>query len=261
MPVKGFLTMTDRRFLIGLSWMLLLLSACQGPDPIQPQPSADAGDFLPLETGRSWTWAVDSVVYDPVGSAQPVDTFYGWLREQVVDVFPSGGSQGFILHRSVRRDSTEPWTFPKAILVFPEEDRILWNEDNLTFVRLKDQLSEGLAWEGTALFDPLVQMPIYGELMQPFKGWSSEVLGLGDTLSVGADLWDDVLTVRHADSENLLERRFSTEAYQRGVGMVYRRMMILDTQCQGVPANCAGIPWELKAEKGYILQQRLISYE
>lgn len=258
---KGYRSMTDRGLLSGLFFLSILLAACEGTDPIVPDPSIEARIFLPLEEGRSWTWEVDSVIYDPVGSAQQVDTLSTFLQERVVDVFPSNGMIAYVIHRSMRRDSTEPWSFQKAILVIPEKGRIVWNEDNLPFVRMTDPLRRDLEWEGAALFDPLVQLPIYGELMQPFKGWASKVIGIGDTLELGADRWNDVLTIRHADSENLLERRFCLEAYQRGVGMVYRRMMILDTQCQGVPANCAGVPWEVKAEKGYILNQRLISYE
>lgn len=261
MRANGFPIMIERHIPRGLLLLCILLSACKGTDPIVPDTVVQAKDFLPLEEGRSWTWAVDSVIYDPIGSAQTVDTVHAFLKEEVVDVFPSNGMVGYILHRSMRRDSGEPWVFQKAILAFPEEGRILWSEDNLVFMRLLDPLRLDLQWNGTALFDPLVQMPIYGELMQPFKGWSSVVKGLGGSLGHGTGQWDDVLTISQADKENLLERRFCLEAYQRGVGMVYRRMMILDTQCKGFPANCDGVPWEMKAEKGYILDQRLISYE
>lgn len=242
-----------------LAWVLILLVACRGEDP-RPVMEEEARAYFPVQLGNSWVWSVDSVVYDPIGSARPIDTVHAYIQEQVVDSFLSGGSLGFVVHRSMRRDSSEAWIFQKAILVFPESDRILWNEDNLTFLRLKDPLKVGLEWEATALIDPLVQLPIYGELMQPFKEWSSLVQGLGDTLITNEAIWDDVLTLRQADYENLLERRFCLEVFQRGVGLVHRRMMILDTQCQGFPANCAGVPWEIKAEKGYILEQHLISY-
>jgi hypothetical protein len=69
-----------------------------------------------------------------------------------------------------------------------------------------------------------------------------------------------VLTVRHADNENLIERRFVEERYARTVGLVEKTVMILDTQCGGNLSNCIDLSWEQKAEKGFMLKMTVNNY-
>jgi hypothetical protein len=66
-----------------------------------------------------------------------------------------------------------------------------------------------------------------------------------------------VLTVREADSENLIELRRSRVKYAKGIGLVYRELWVLDTQCI---EQCDGKPWEEKAEKGFILSQTITAH-
>lgn len=238
----------------------LCIAGCRGEALFGPGDAEEGRDFFPFAPGRSWTWQVDSVIYDPVGINGPVDTIRAWIREVVVDSMSGPAGISYIVHRFARGDSLQPWTWSNAILVSPEDRRLLWNEGNLTFVRTLHPLYSGMDWQGTAFFDPLIQMPIYGETMQPFKSWSSRIMAKGEVYSHQGQVWTDVLRIRHADSENLIERRYCMERWQRAVGLVHRRMEILDTQCGGVPADCMGQPWPLKAEKGYILEQHLVEY-
>ena len=53
------------------------------------------------------------------------------------------------------------------------------------------------------------------------------------------------------------EFKLSEEKYAKGVGLIYRAMKILDTQCI---IDCQFLEWEDKAEKGYILTQQIIDY-
>jgi hypothetical protein len=245
-------------FLLLLS--LLALGGCRGEALFEPRDAEEGQEYFPFGPGRSWTWQVDSVIYDPVGLNGPVDTVRSWLREAVVDSISGPAGLSYVIHRFTRRDTLLPWVWTRSVLVSPESGRLLWNEDNLTFIKVLHPLYTGMSWQGTAFFDPLIQMPIFGETMQPFKSWSSRILAKGQPVTHHQKHWPDVLEIRHADSENLLERRYCLEQWQRGAGLVYRRMEILDTQCGGIPADCAGQPWALKAEKGYILEQHLIEH-
>lgn len=238
----------------------LFLTGCRGEALFEPGDAEEGRDYFPFAPGRAWTWQVDSVIFDPVGLNGPVDSVRSWMREVVVDSISGPAGLSYIVHRFTRGDTLQPWIWSKSILVSPEERRLLWNEDNLTFIRAMHPLYSGLNWQGTAFFDALIQIPIYGETMQPFKGWSSRIMAKGEVFSHQGQHWSDVLQIRHADSENLIERRYCLERWQRGVGLVHRRMEILDTQCGGVPADCIGQPWAQKAEKGYILEQHLIEY-
>ncbi len=242
-------------FLLGISIVFWHCTA----DPLFPPVEAEsAEDYFPLSLHRSWTYQVDSVIYDPLGSLNVIDTVHAYLHEVITDTFSIPSGLTYVLNQFTRTDTLLPWTFVKSIGISQENDRLLWQEDGRILIKLISLLYQGLSWNGTAFFDPLVFISIFGELMQPFKSWSFSILGQHEHHQVGPFDWDQVLRVQQADNENLIERRFSQEWYQKDVGLIFKRMLILDTQCGGQPANCAGIPWEEKAEKGYILTQTLI---
>lgn len=256
---------SERMVRSNLIFLFIVLLACLfcscTSDPFSPPLEVEDGmDYMPLSIGRSWTYQVDSVIYDPLGSVQTIDTVSAYIREVIADSFSTPAGLTYVLFRYSRREITDNWTLEKTIGVSAEPQRLLWQEEGRTLVKLVFPVYNGMSWDGTALFDPYVQIPIYGENMQPFKNWSFALLGKQEHHQVGPFDWHKVMRIQQADDENLIERRFSEEWYEQGVGLVFRRMMILDTQCGGNPGNCAGIPWEEKAEKGYILNQVLVAY-
>jgi hypothetical protein len=67
--------------------------------------------------------------------------------------------------------------------------------------------------------------------------------------------YNQVAIVSLADSENLIEYRWGREYYAKGIGLIYKELRVLDTQ--KIDPTTA---WEEKAEKGFIVKQRLLSY-
>ena len=113
-------------------------------------------------------------------------------------------------------------------------------------------------WNGNQLFsDENVIITVRGETLELFKNWTSSVIDNNVREVINNQTFDDVLIIHHADYENNIERRFVEEKYARNIGLISKTMFILDTQCNGNLANCLGIPWEDKAEKGFILHKRI----
>ena len=80
---------------------------------------------------------------------------------------------------------------------------------------------------------------------------------------VGDFSFDSTLIITEANYTDLIERRYSRAWYAKHVGLVQREQWILDSQyCAQTPtpADCQTRPWDLKAEKGYILRQVVIAY-
>jgi hypothetical protein len=99
--------------------------------------------------------------------------------------------------------------------------------------------------------------------MRPFINWGYEVDSIDIQAFVGPFSFDSTLLVTEADDSNIIEKRFSRARYAKHVGLVWREQWILDSQyCNQfpVPADCETLPWEQKAEKGYILRQTVISF-
>ncbi|MEL6142637.1 MAG: hypothetical protein AAFU67_13590 [Bacteroidota bacterium] len=68
-----------------------------------------------------------------------------------------------------------------------------------------------------------------------------------------------------SEVDNLIDFRLAYERYARGLGLVERFVDARHTQCQvccnGDTGSCLDLSWDNKAEKGFILHERLIRVE
>ncbi len=243
---------------------VLLWSACTRETE---QVNIDFGyEYFPLKVGRSWEYQVDSIIFDPAGSGTAIDSTRIWALETALDFFlDHAGDTIFRVERYERGDTGQVWQIRKVMALSRTAQQAQRTEDNLRFVKLGFPLSKHAAWNGARFIDPEQTVVVAGEILKMFNGWRSTVLEYGTAWNNGIMNFDDAVVVSHADSENLVEYRYVQEAYARGVGLVFAEQRILDTQCRVCCdsnfGQCAGIPWTVKAEKGFIVRQRLIRWE
>lgn len=228
--------------LLVLFAVLALAGGCRTvEDPFQ-LPTADDAPFYPLELGRFWEYRIDSVIFDRNADI-PVRALSRWAKEEVVDTFLDlQGHPWYRIERYERESDTLPWSLKLVVAATIRGSEALRLENDLTFVKLHFPLAPFKNWNGNKYFDPATVVYISGEPVEMFKGWQYQVV----------ESAPDWVSVRQADFENLLERRYSIEKYARDTGLVYRELEILDTQSVE-----EGIPWEEKAEKGFTLRQTL----
>ena len=67
---------------------------------------------------------------------------------------------------------------------------------------------------------------VRGETLEIFRNWESSIITIGTMETIGLETFDDVVTIHHANDENLIERRFVEEKYARTVGLVEKKVMI-----------------------------------
>lgn len=223
-------------------------------------------EYFPLDIGANWTYAVDSLVFDPGLSGTDTSRSQSFLREVIVDTLLSNtGTIQYRVEQSWRATDTADWQILKVLTLEREEQRALRTEDNLKFIKLTFPLKEGNSWDGNAFLDAQIKIAIAGEQLEFFKNWSYQVLSFEELIQLGSLSFADVVSVQNADDENLIERRYAFEQYARGIGLVYRALTVLDTQCEiccnSDFALCESLSWENKAEKGVIITQALIDYE
>jgi hypothetical protein len=258
---------SERRWLslLSLAFFLLLTAACE--ENREDIPEIDFKyDYYPLEIGRSWTYQVDSLTFDPAIGGTALDSFRTYLREVIVDTISSiNGNTIYRVEQFYRRHDSLPWNISKVLTMEQTERQALRTEDNLKFVKMPFPFRKGDRWDGNAFFDPFLFVEIRGELVQMFKEWDYRVIEANQESTIGGLTFEEVATFQNADTENKLERRFAQEKYARGIGLVYRALLIADTQCQVCCANdpdlCDTLSWRDKAEKGLIIRQELIQYE
>jgi len=242
-------------FFLLLVW---LLSSC-GNDVVE-EPIEFGYDYFPLEIGKYLVYNVDSITYD-IGAGDNVikRTNSIQVREEVADSFPD--NEGRILYRIdryERKDDNEEWRIKDVWTATVTDRQAERTEENLRFIKLVFPASENTnPWDGNKYIDENTVISVEGESIIIFKNWLYEYRSIGESENIGGFTFDEVATVYQADEQNLIELRRSFEQYARGVGLVYRQISILDTQCT---VACADSTWEQKAEKGFIVRQTIRDY-
>ena len=244
----------------------LFFTACEEETA---EPNTDKGyEYFPLAVGQETLYRMDSVVLRPQVGGILYDSVQLEVRETLVDTIRD--LEDKLWYRGERYDrrlDSVEWRFRQTFLLRREDNRALRREDNLEFVKMVFPLRGG-NWDGHAAFDQYREIEVGGQPIQIFADWSYRYLQtegpavLGSPDGVGGEFYDDVVIIEGADYENLLNRRFSLEAYNADIGLVFRQMEVFETQCQvccgGDTGTCLDLPWTEKAEGGFIIRQWLV---
>jgi hypothetical protein len=245
----------------------LLFSACNSREIEELE--IDFGyEYYPLEIGRSWTYQVDSVIYQPGIGRVEKDSSLSFLRETIVDTTTTlTGELQYIVERYYRPDDQTPWRVARVFTRSRSETQAFQTEDNLRFIKMPFPVERGKRWDGHLFFDETREFPVGGEFLAIFLNWDYTVGGVNESFEVAGHSYSDVLTIRQADyTEPFDIGRIAQEKYARDIGLIYREWFIADSQCDYCCAGntggpCQAVPWEDRAEQGFYLKQTLISYE
>ncbi len=213
-------------------------------------------DYWPVFSGDTYVYRVDSIIFRRDGIR---DTFSYRSTESMVDYLAEGQDTLVFWIRHM-----QPWAPGDSLpghtvseVRGRGDSRGRQREYSMDLVRIIFPASVGRHWEivspdqGNGPAET-----IHGEQIYPFKGWRiARIKDAGGNYLLGDSLIGQVITVQEADSENLLERRYSRVEYAPGTGIVRQERRIMDTQL------ISSAPWEEKAQKGYICIKELISVE
>ena len=226
-------------------------------------------DYYPMFVGKYIIYEADSIIYRSESGGVCTfarDTSHFFLKEEVVDIFTDNtGKENYILERFIKYDINDPWVVMDVWNTYVGDSHVERVEENLRFIKMVFPVSEGIRWNGNSFFRDTT-LTLAGEVIEFYKHWTPEYeyTDIDIPESFNGIEYDSVSTiVQSAPSENKINHRYSLEKYARGVGLVYKEMRILDTQCcEFFPelGMCDGIPWEEKAEKGLIYRQSVIDH-
>ena len=224
--------------------------------------SIDLGyEYFPLEVGKFIVYQVDSMVYN-IKSEGTIDSTSFFIKEEITDTLLDNENRvNYRIERSVRNSPNDPWVIKDIWVSVRTENTAERVEENVRFIKLVFPLEVGSTWDGNQFVDKTTIISIAGETLELFKGWEdSEITSLAEPETINGISFEEVTTVVHVQNENLIEIREVIEKYAKNVGLVYKKMRILDTQCNGDLASCDGLPWEEKAEEGFILSCRVLDF-
>jgi hypothetical protein len=123
-------------------------------------------------------------------------------------------------------------------------------ENNFRLVKMVFPVQSKQEWNPLLYVDPLTKVDVKGEPLELFKGWKASIKNLDQSWNQ----YPNTLEIQFSNYENAIELRRGTERYAANVGLVYRELSVLNTQC----LPCQGQAWEKKAQSGFILKMRRI---
>lgn len=248
--------------LLPFFYALFIAGSCD-TEPIGPIDTSEDQAFFPLALNQPLFYELDSIVVFNTTGGIVYDTTRAEVRETLVEMFTeTDGTETFRGERWQRADENSPWRFVQTYTVSRTATAAFREEDNLRFTKMIYPISANQSWDGNAAFDEQREIVVGGEFLDVFNGWTYryETIDAPLTLSTGRS-FDSSVRILQAEVDNLIDTRGAYEIYAPGVGLVERYLDARHTQCRVCCANdtgvCFDLPWDDKAEKGFILRQVL----
>lgn len=220
--------------------------------------------YFPIVEGQEKIFAVDSIIYGREGTV--IDTTSGFLREVTTAVSENpDGTISATIERYYRKSATDPWILQSFNVLERNNRQAILQAGNQSLLKMIFPASLASTWNPTAFFTEGQNVVIAGDPIDFYKNWEGRIYA-NDLTYLGATSGDisNVLGVKLADSENLIELRKVEEWYAPEIGLVYSLLEIFDTQCQkccgGNTGECLDIPWSDKVEQGLRVEERLLDY-
>ncbi len=245
--------------------VVLIVSSCNKRET-EPLDLDFGYAYYPLEVGQIREFEVDSIIFDPAAGGTQIDTNSWFIKESITDSFPAqDGLTWYRIERVQRQSATQPWQIGKVYAAARSNQQAYRTEENLRFIAMTFPLQANETWNGNAFFSNSTAVEIAGEQIEMFKDWNYRTLSLAEPFQVGGLLFEKVCSIQLADSENIIEYRQGKEYYAKNIGLIYKELQIMDSQCEVCCSSdfgaCATTDWGQRAEKGFILRQRLLHWQ
>ena len=245
-------------------WFIIVFTACPGSTE---DFNIDFGyDYYPMEEGSFWHYKVDSILIKNEGHIR--DTSSSYLREYVEEEFIDQlEDTTYRLERYFNSELNDNWLVKDVWTSYNDEIKVVRTEENLKYLKMTFPLEVGKKWDGNTFLDESLMVNIGGEILELFLDWEYKILNIAEFDTIGGNVYSDVVTIQNADNvdPNLefdetdkLHRRLVIEKYAKGVGLIYKKHLIIDSQC--TTSDCEFTPWEEKAIKGYSMEMVLVEY-
>ena len=205
-----------KRFISYVVGLILLAGCVKDSETIDP----DFGfDYYPDEVGRYWVYRVDSTYHDHPDPE--VEGVHETVSYQVKEVFSetfedNEGREALRIERFKRPNEDAEWQIADIWMAVKTNRRVEKVEENVRFIKLAFPVDEFESWDGNAL--NTLEMEEY------------EYDSIGQPLSIEDVNFNETLTVKQEEEINAVRREVKYEKYARGVGMVEKYFLAIDTR-------------------------------
>ncbi|MEZ4915655.1 MAG: hypothetical protein R2836_01570 [Chitinophagales bacterium] len=213
-------------------------------------------NYQPNKVGYWIEYEVDSITFDNNTNPVTIDTAHYFIRE-VFDTTYTDASNNEAIRVEQYRKNLESDVYQINYVGNAQftTGNFQRNFHDLRYMALTFPVREGNDWQGNIFIDVNSSDP-YNFLNDDLYNWTYTYTEVDVAKEIGGFSLDSCVVVQQIDEANLFEMKYAQEIYARNIGMVYKEMKILNTQ---VPPS--GVPFEERAESGFILTYTLKDYQ
>jgi hypothetical protein len=207
-----------------VSIFVALVAICLYSCKKDPGVPFDMGyNYFPDQVGKYVVYNVDSIYYNSFYSPSRKDTFKFQIKEKIESIFTDNeGRPAMRLERYVKYyDKNVPYSEMEwQLRDVWMQNRTVKNaekiEENVRYLKLIFPLNKDVTWNGNA----------YNT--EPEERYKYNFIDLPRT--IGNIHFDSVLQVDQHNETNLIISKIYEEKYARNVGMIYKRVVNVDSQ-------------------------------
>lgn len=260
------------KYTIGLLALLIIgFTACE--DEFIKVDSTQNEAYYPLIVGNYVVYQLDSIIYDDFDGTDTTITLY--VRELVESKFiDAGGKEVYRIERAYKRNLANTWGSAGYDIWFANFDGSNAEkvEENQRYIKLAFPLRLGKEWLGNQHINtqPIDDGGIDSMIPNPLvylDGWTYEVTSLHQPLTFNNLSFDSTVTIVQQQYGIQTDTIGGQEIYAKNVGLIYKDLWVLSTQCNSCDPNdiackleCFNSPWLEKAEVGFVLKMQIIDY-
>lgn len=238
-------------------WSLIITLSCVKNETSSFDIESDK-NYFPLQVGKFLEYEADSILYR---QGMFLDSSRFYVREEIVSQNSDSLGLYYTIVRSQRNNPSAGWLPTATYTARIIGQTAIRNESNLFFIKLVFPLTVGSAWNGLAHIQTDQVFNVEGESVEVYQNWESfRIREPAGTYSQGTLNFTEVITVHQTDEDDIISKRYALEKYAKGVGLVYKEMIILD--CNATINDCSrsSLPWRDRATKGFIFRQHITRY-
>lgn len=238
--------------LIYLFIFILFFAHCKKTDNI----AIDLGyNYYPTEIGFWQEYQVDSVFYSDFTNPISVDTFSFQIKEVIESSFLDLNANENLRIEQYKKDATSSYQIRHIFSLKASAVNIQKVENDLRYIKMVFPIKENKSWNGNIYLD-VKEEPTLNYLNTEKYDWNYVYTSVHESLQIGNFTFDSCVTVMQIDEENLFEKKYSKEIYAKNVGLVYKELLVLDTQTP--PSSASFLE---RAENGFILKYTILDYK
>lgn len=212
-------------------------------------------DYFPAEIGFWQEYQVDSITFSDFTNPVSVDTASYQIKEMIESSFLDLNLEENFRIEQFKKNSSTGYSIENIFSLKPTVTNMQKVENDLRYVKMVFPVTENKNWKGNLYID-VTDEPTLDFLNTEKYPWEYVYSSVNETLQIGTFTFDSCVTVIQIDEENLFEKKYSKEIYAKNVGLVYKELIILETQLP--PSSASFIE---RAENGFILKYTILDYK